>query len=90
MREHLPKGRKVTSVIASFTSGGIGPVCHYAAEGMAKLTDWEVTLLSLHDPKQDLLDERSGLRIVGLGQDGNFARLLLEWLEASRTWRSLP
>jgi glycosyltransferase involved in cell wall biosynthesis len=73
---------RVTSVIASLTAGGIGPVCRYAAEGMAKQTDWQVTLLSLHDPAGEFADENSGLRIVCLGLDGNCARLFLDWLAA--------
>lgn len=70
----------VASVIASFTAGGIGPVCRYAAEGMARLADWRVTLVSLHDPQADHVDERTGLRVVSLGLDGNCARGFHEWL----------
>lgn len=79
----LAKPLRVTSVIASLTAGGIGPVCRYAAEGMAKLTDWQVTLLSLHDPVGEFTDEASGLRVVCLGLDGNCARLFLQWLAAN-------
>jgi glycosyltransferase involved in cell wall biosynthesis len=71
----------VTSVIASLTAGGIGPVCRYAAEGMSKLTEWQVTLLSLHDPVGEFTDKVSGLRIVCLGLNGNCARLFLDWLK---------
>jgi glycosyltransferase involved in cell wall biosynthesis len=74
---------RVTSVIASLTAGGIGPVCRYAAEGMARLTGWQVTLLSLHDPAGGFTDEASGLRVVCLGLDGNCARLFLNWLSAN-------
>ena len=74
------KPLRVTSVIASLAAGGIGPVCRYAAEGMAKLTDWQVTLLSLHDPASSFNDQANGLRIVCLGLDGNCARLFLQWL----------
>jgi len=73
---------RVTSVIASLTAGGIGSVCRYAAEGMARLTDWDVTLLSLHDPPGESIDEVSGLRIVRLGLEGNCAHSFLQWLEA--------
>lgn len=55
-------------------------MCRYAAEGMAKLTGWQVTLLSLHDPPDEFTDEASGLRVVCLGLDGNCARLFLGWL----------
>ena len=72
----------ITSIIASLTSGGIGPVCRYAAEGMAKLKGWQVTLLALHDPVGEFTDAASGLRVVGLGLDGNCPRRFLEWLAA--------
>lgn len=75
-----PSHLRVTSVIASLTAGGIGPVCRYAAEGMSRLTEWDVTLLSLHDPIGESKDEASGLRTVCLGLDGNCARLFLDWL----------
>ncbi len=77
---HIRKPLRVTFVIASLTAGGIGPVCRYAAEGIAKLTDWRVTLLSLHDPAGESTGEASGLRVVCLGLDGNCARLFLQWL----------
>jgi len=79
-RNHLLQRLRVTSVIASLTAGGIGPVCRYAAEGMAKLTDWQVTLLSLHDPVDEFTQETSGLRIVCLGLNGDCARQFLQWL----------
>lgn len=74
---------RISSVIASLNAGGIGPVCRYAAEGMAKQPDWQVTLLSLHDPVGEVMDKASGLRIACLGLDKNCARLFLQWLEAN-------
>jgi glycosyltransferase involved in cell wall biosynthesis len=71
----------ITSVIASLGAGGIGPVCRYAAQGVAKQTGWDVTLLSLHDPPSESVDEVSGLRTVCLGLQGNCARQFLEWLK---------
>ena len=71
---------RIASVIASFTAGGIGPVCRYAAEGMAMLTNWHVTLVSLHDPKAESVDERTDVRVVSLGLDGNCSRRFLDWL----------
>jgi glycosyltransferase involved in cell wall biosynthesis len=80
---HTGKPLLVTSVIASLTAGGIGPVCRYVAEGMAKLKNWQVTLLSLHDSVGEFTDEARDLRIVCLGLDGNCARLFLQWLAAN-------
>jgi hypothetical protein len=73
----------ITSVIASLGAGGIGPVCRYAAQGIAKQTGWNVTLLSLHDPPSESVDEESGLRIVCLGLQDNYARQFLEWLSVN-------
>jgi len=80
---NVRKPFRVTSIIASLTAGGIGPVCRYAAEGMAKRSDWRVTLLSLHDPASEFTDEASGLQVVCLGLDGNCARSFLQWLAAN-------
>lgn len=80
-RAHQPT--RVVSVIASLNAGGIGPVCRYAAEGMARLPGWQVTLLSLHDPVGAFVDVASGLKVVCLGLDGNCARLFLQWIEAN-------
>jgi glycosyltransferase involved in cell wall biosynthesis len=78
----LPSENKLrlATVIASLNAGGIGTVCRYAAQGIACSTDWQVTLLCLHDPPGEQVDEASGLRTVGLGLDGNCPRLFLNWL----------
>jgi glycosyltransferase involved in cell wall biosynthesis len=81
--EYKQSPLRVASVIATLTAGGIGPVCRYAATGMAKMSDWQVTLLSLHDPHGESTDQSTGLRIVCLGLDGNCARLFLDWLKAN-------
>jgi len=58
-------------------------VCRYATQSVARLTDWRATLVSLHDPAGESVDETSGLRIVCLGLGKNAARLFLRWLEAN-------
>ncbi|POZ52103.1 glycosyltransferase family 4 protein [Methylovulum psychrotolerans] len=73
---------KLVSVIPSFSAGGIGTVCRYAAESIACLSDWEVTLLSLHDPSGSEIDAASGLRLEALGLQENCAGLFLDWLSA--------
>lgn len=75
-----PSRLRIASVIPSFTAGGVGTVCRYAAEGMSRSTFWEVTLLSLHDPKAESVDPSSGLRLVSLGLDNDCPRSFLEWL----------
>ncbi|MBC7980439.1 MAG: glycosyltransferase family 4 protein [Armatimonadetes bacterium] len=71
---------RLTSVIASLSSGGIGPVCLYAVLGMAKVTDWQLTLLAIHDPVSDEIDPENGIRRVGLGLDSDCARAFIRWL----------
>lgn len=81
MNSHSPaRTCRLASVIASLNAGGIGPVCRYAAEGIARRTGWPVTLLSLHDPPRECTDSETGLRTLCLGLDGNCARLFLNWL----------
>lgn len=71
---------RIASVIASLTAGGIGPVCHYAARGLAQRGNSRVTLVSLHDPAADTFDDSTGLRTVCLGLDDNCAGRFLGWL----------
>ncbi|HEY5912463.1 MAG TPA: glycosyltransferase family 4 protein [Verrucomicrobiae bacterium] len=71
---------RLATVIASLNAGGIGPVCRYAAAGIAQQTGWQVTVLSLHDPPSEFTDPTSGVRSVGLGLDANCSRLFLDWL----------
>lgn len=77
------KPLRLASVIPSLTSGGIGAVCQYTAEGMTLNSAWEITLLSLHDPQGQSIDSHSGLRKVCLGLEANSARLFLSWLKAN-------
>jgi len=70
-------------VIASLTAGGIGPVCRYAAQGVSQLTGWKVTLLSLHDPVGEFIDEASGLQTICLGLSENCPQSFLTWLAAN-------
>ena len=78
--QHPPS---ITWVIASLTAGGIGPVCRYAAHGVSQLTGWKVTLLSLHDPVGELIDEASGIQIICLGLSENCPQSFLAWLAAN-------
>lgn len=71
---------KVVSVIPSFSAGGVGTVCRYAAEEMSRKPNWHVTLLSLHDSSGESVDEESGLHLVSLGLKNNCAGSFLDWL----------
>jgi len=74
---------RIVSVVPTFTAGGVGTVCRYAAEGMAKLSDWNVALVSLHDPKGESVDASSGLHLISLGLNGSCSRQFLDWLSIS-------
>jgi glycosyltransferase involved in cell wall biosynthesis len=74
---------RLASVIASLTAGGIGPVCRYAAEGVARAYGWQTTLICLHDPVGVTIDPGSGLRIVGLGLNEDCPQRFLQWLAAN-------
>ena len=76
------KPLRVTSIIPSRTAGGIGPVCFFGADALARLTDWEVTLLSLHDPPTEETSG-SGLRLVSLGLEREIPSRFLHWLRAN-------
>jgi len=73
------KPLRVTSIIPSRTAGGIGPVCFFAADALARRTDWDVTLLSLHDPPNQETTH-SGLRLVSLGLESEIPSKFLNWL----------
>ena len=49
---------------------------------LARLTDWEVTLLSLHDPPTEETSG-SGLRLVSLGLEREIPSRFLHWLRAN-------
>jgi len=72
---------RVASVISSIRSGGIGPVCRYAAQAMARQRGWEVTLLSLIDPPSAFNLESGSFRTCGLDLTQDCAKGLLRWLK---------
>jgi glycosyltransferase involved in cell wall biosynthesis len=74
---------RVAWVIAKLTAGGIGPVCRYAAEGVAGLTTWSCTVVILHEPPGDWTDNVSGVRFVSLGLGRDASREFLRWLDAN-------
>lgn len=74
---------RVASVIPSINAGGVGSVCRYAAAGIARSGEWQVTLVCLHDPVGESIDPESGLRMVGLGLEEDCPRGFLQWLAAN-------
>src|SRR5690349_16893589 len=74
---------RIAWVIPKLTAGGIGPVVCYAAEGVARLSGWSTTVLSLHDPLEDRIEPKSGVRYVSLGADVDVPCKLLAWLRAN-------
>jgi len=74
---------RILSVIASIRSGGIGPVCKYAAQAMARQQRWQVTLLSLMDKPEELRAKSENFQTCGLDLKVDCARGLLRWLEAN-------
>lgn len=71
---------RFASVIPSINAGGVGSVCRYAAAGIARSREWQVTLVCLHDPLGENIDPESGLRVVGLGLKEDCPRGFLQWL----------
>lgn len=74
---------RVAWVIAKLTSGGIGPVCRYAAEGVARNPGWFATVVSLHEPRGDRTDAITGVRYVALGLEAEGSSEFLRWLAAN-------
>lgn len=76
------KALKVALVVPSFSAGGIGPVCRYAAHSLAQLTDWKVDYIALHDP-QDIMrcQDLPNFRHIGLGVRPYDSAGLISWLD---------
>ena len=76
-----PSGPRIAWVIPSVDAGGVGSVCRYAAEALANLGDWNVTLLSLHDPVEvPKLAGQFQLTCLGLSPD-DAGDGFLNWLD---------
>jgi glycosyltransferase involved in cell wall biosynthesis len=72
---------RVASFIASIRSGGIGPVCDYAARAIARQHGWHVTLASLIEAPHELDSHAATFRARGLNLRKDCARGFLRWLE---------
>jgi glycosyltransferase involved in cell wall biosynthesis len=71
---------RVAWVAESLTTGGIGPVCRYTAEGVVRLTGWNATVLSLKQTPADRFDEVTGVRYVALDREASGPLGFLRWL----------
>ena len=72
---------KVAWVAENLTTGGIGTVCRYAAEGLMRHNGWRATVVSLRPSPSDRMDPITGVRYVGLGLGKGASRLFLRWLK---------
>ncbi len=72
---------RVASVVASIRSGGIGPVCKYAARALAKETGWDIKLLSLYESTAELESTDGTYHARGLDLRSDCARSFLAWLQ---------
>lgn len=75
-----PSGNRVAWVAENLTTGGIGTVCRYAAEGVARLTGCRATVVSLRPPPSDQTDPVTGVRYVALGLEKHAPQAFLDWL----------
>ena len=64
--------------------GGISPVVQYAAQSVAALTDWRVTVVFIHDPISEEIDSTSGVRYVGLDLPSVGYPSFLDWLREAQ------
>ena len=79
---HRPGGPRIAWVIPSLTAGGVGSVCQYAAEALAILGGWDVTLVSLHDPVEVTdLGGRVHLTSLSLSPDKT-SEGFLNWIDS--------
>ncbi len=79
-REML-SGLRIAWVIPTLHhSGGVGTVSLYAAEGVARLADCQVTVVSLHEESTTYVDQATGVKLVALGLEEDASRGFLHWL----------
>ncbi len=72
---------RIAWVINSVTSGGIGTVCKYAAERLARLPEWDATVVSINEFPSKRTDAMSGVHYVTLGLEDKAPQRFLAWLK---------
>lgn len=75
------KRPRVVWVVHRFTSGGIGPVCLYAARELARRCGWRTSVVALHEPGgSGSRGSDSTSRIVALDLPEHDTTGFLQWL----------
>lgn len=74
---------RVAWVVHRFTSGGIGPVCIYAARELARQFGWQTTVVGLHEPVDWESDPIGHARMTPLALPEQDTSGFLEWLRAN-------
>lgn len=72
--------KRVAWVANNLTTGGIGTVCRYAADGVARTSGYCATVVSLRPPPTDRIDPLTGVRYVSLGLQQDAPQAFLRWL----------
>ena len=75
--------KRIAWVIHTFRSGGIAPVCGYAAEEMANFIGCVSTVIALHDRERYSACASKNVRSVGLGLPLDGAEGFLDWLQSN-------
>ena len=82
MKGHDGRGPRVVWVVHRFTSGGIGPVCIYAARELARRYGWRTTVVALHEPKGSGQETYREPRMVALDLPEHDTTGFVKWLSA--------
>lgn len=77
------EGPRVVWVVHRFTSGGIGPVCHYAAKELALRHGWRTTVVALHESPGECETGSCHPRMVALDLPEHDTTPFLDWLESN-------
>lgn len=78
-----PQTVRLAWVVPKFTAGGVGPVCRYAAEAVARATGWSCMVVSLHDGPGSEPQAETAVPHAALGIKDDAPRRFLEWLQAN-------
>lgn len=74
---------RIAWVTHTFTSGGIGPVCRYAAQAAVEHLGWRSSVVSLHDAAGPWMREENGICLASLKMPPDSPQEFLRWLQAN-------